>query len=705
MRHGILLACMLKLSISSLAVSQTADNRPPKVKVSPVLGQKTSQSLDATAFEPAFRKRASLIIANTADQYEPPSTDIGDPEKYYWPKAIARFEKYGLKDTMANRFIKLFSKNPPFHFVLAGTSRLLYEYPDAPSIKAERLTFLQAMWRRKDSYNAWTCEGTENHINMSRTSGYLFAQAALDYPAEFPDAPAKLAMMKDWIKAWSKRIYQVGTGEWNTGIYTTYHIIGWLNVYDYAKDPEVKACARAVLDYYAAEMALHNSYGVTGGAELRGVGAGKGDHTSTSWLNWLWFGNPTKRTIKADNRGSEYIQCLHAITSDYRPPAALVALANKEGQEGFYLGSRPIYHLGQGQYSKHFLQIGKGYTLGSATIPYGGWTGTTMQVMNWKMVTPQTGREMPLEVSGNGRFYDQWDGKTRNPFTQVVQCKNIIVQITRTPVNVREIAKQVVDTVALWDKLWRRDFKLRFPDEHDRKTVINYGKPQLFKNQSYISFPKSQKLQSFGGLNNAKFWVAEVGQTYVACLPIDGKNVKIDTVAGRTVLIDNADLGKYCGFVVTTVSKQDCKSLAAFAKRYSTTVSISYADRSEDKLYINGNPQFTLYHFDAPHMQIRFDNNGETHEALVDWGFGAKEPMSMITSPPFTQPNWPSGEGGGRVASLWMSKMAYMHQREDQWPIAAGPNLTFDKSVLDVKIKDLTYQVDYSQDLPIFSNP
>jgi hypothetical protein len=71
-----------------------------------------------TVYELGFKQRANQIIVQTADVYTPPSPDIGDPEKYYWPKVMARFEKYGTKDTLGNRLIRLFAKNSPFHFIL-----------------------------------------------------------------------------------------------------------------------------------------------------------------------------------------------------------------------------------------------------------------------------------------------------------------------------------------------------------------------------------------------------------------------------------------------------------------------------------------------------------------------------------------------------------------------------------------------------------
>ncbi|MFW5760052.1 MAG: hypothetical protein ACOCXH_03615 [Cyclobacteriaceae bacterium] len=56
--------------------------------------------------ETFFAQKAQIIIDQNADNFRPPSMVIGDPEKYYWPIAIARFEKYGTDDSVANAYIR-----------------------------------------------------------------------------------------------------------------------------------------------------------------------------------------------------------------------------------------------------------------------------------------------------------------------------------------------------------------------------------------------------------------------------------------------------------------------------------------------------------------------------------------------------------------------------------------------------------------------
>lgn len=644
--------------------------------------------------EQGFRERAKIIVDLTADQYTPPSKSIGDPEKYYWPKAFARFEKYGLDDTMANNWVNDFHNHPPFHFVYVGTTRLLYRYAAAPMVAKHKKSFLKNGLKRTDSYNAFTGEGTENHISMSRTSGYLYAQAALDYPEEFPDAPKQLAQMKEWLGTWSKRIYEVGTGEWNSGIYQVYNMLGWFNVYDFAKDPEVKAMARAVLDYYTTEMALHYSYGIAGGAEMRGHGVGQGYYSSYAYLGWLWFSEGEVRDNIVNPQPGEFIQTMHAITSSYRPPVQLLPLAWKKPQTaGIFKNSRPEYHLDKGNHIKDVFYHNGNYTIGTTYMPYGGFTGTTAQVVSWKIVTPDTGSNMPFEVSGNGRYFDNWQGKARNPFTQIVQHKNTIIQLTRTPENVKEITLQANQVGELWQYKWREDFQERFPDEVYKANVVKMVKPQLFGNESYLSLPKGINITQ----GKTVTW-AKVGQVYLMIRSLGQTlpSIELDTVKDRLILFDKAPLGKVCGFVVEVLEQRTREATPMWQNKMASSSKMTVAAASGPAPTVN----YTTT--DKVRLKAVFQTQGNPKEALVDWGYGVKSPMATISSPPFTQPDWPGGDGGGRVATLFINGKR-QYEPNENWPVFSGKGLVLGNGKLSVNYSSTPYTVDYTGKVPSFS--
>ncbi|MCU0336163.1 MAG: hypothetical protein MUF62_14175, partial [Chitinophagaceae bacterium] len=301
------------------------------------------QSASAQAYEQAFAQRARMVLQYAAQHYPrsrpgyPPGWDgkLADFGKYHYPMFLAQL---ALPDTSRQRQqiladrMAMFAQMPTFHFNLVGVPRMLYQFENHPVIQQHRLALLQRVWERTDSYNAWMAEGTENHISMSKTSAYLYAQAALRWhPAQFPDAAQKMALMKRWIMDWSKRIYYSGTGEFNSAIYQAYTIVGWLSVYDFAQDPEVKAAARAVLDYYAAETALHYTQGMCGGADMRGQNCVRSFQGSYAYFGWLWYGDsPVPLSASTLDQGvntNEIIQAVHGAMSSYRPPLAAAQLA------------------------------------------------------------------------------------------------------------------------------------------------------------------------------------------------------------------------------------------------------------------------------------------------------------------------------------------------------------------------------------------
>lgn len=631
--------------------------------------------------ETFFTEKAKILTNQIADSYQPPSMNIGDPEKYYWPKAMSRFEKYGLQDSIANAYIEAMKNNSPFHFTLVGMARLMLKYPEAPAIKKNKELLLLKVFERSDSYNAWTSEGTENHISMARTSGYLFAQEALNYPEKFPEAQQRLAQMKDWISYWSKRIYQVGNGEWHSGIYETYNLIGWLNLYDFAKDRQVKAMARAVLDFYATEIALYFSYGIPGGAEMRGSGILSNNNNASTYLAWLWFGDTNHFTMELE--GNQYIQCMHAITSTYQPHSLIVKLAQKDfDSPTFYLTSRPTYLLGQPSFVKIPFYTGKNFTLGSQISGYGGWTGASYQIINWKLVTPSDETGLPHQVSGNGLFWQNYEGKTRDPFTQYAQHENTLAQITLVPDSAEMIYEKMESMAIDWNEDWKEDFLMRFPADRDKNV---YHKPEEvnFENTSYINLPEQA---SFEKVNN--YYLVSLSDIYLFIYPVASKTAfDREQISGRIIIKNEAKRNQMCGFIIRAYDQQ------FFENKQSAVTYLQKSTFSKEDyiLRLTGNKKAFAFQFSVA---------GEFQEPLYDWGYGTSERHTQITSPPFYGPAWPSGNGYGRVPEIVFDNEKWKFT--ENWPIMEGPNASLVDEVLTINFDDEIYQVDYSQGVPDF---
>jgi len=651
------------------------------------------EMLPAEVPDPCFQQRVNKLLTAVADQYVPPSFSIDDPEKYYWPKAIARFSKYGTEDSSANAWINKLCNRSPFHFTLVGMTRLFFLFPEAPAINQNRITILKKVFERKDSYNAFTGEGTENHISMSRTSGYLFAQAALKYPEIFPSASEYLHAMKEWILYTARKYYYVGNGEWNSSIYETYNIIGWLNLYDFAEDPEIRMAARAVLDFYAANMALHYSWGTIGGPEMRGTGPDSANTNSMNYLCWLWFAQDD-REPPFGFKGSQYVQSVHAATSVYHPPSALRPLARKTSLACslYFRGSKPGYLLSPESFVKHFLYLNPTFSLGSAVSAYGGWTGSTAQIVPWKLVIRDDSSLIPYEIGGNGRFYDHFAGKMLQPFTQVAQYENVLIQATLTPVNAPEIADRIKDTIESWKKYWARDFQKRFPQDTFKieHNPVNANQTVLCKNESYITIPGSVRIT-----RKNSFFLADFGNTWIIIHPLTDSTKILSIRADgsiRTILINSARFGKMCGFILEVADTLQFENSEACVKAVSKQASFK-------KISANS---FTYRTSKGIQLAFTYSSNGTFMEASSDWGFGMVM-QTVIPDPDILrQPQWPSGKGFGRIPVLKVDgrKMDF----SESWPVLEGPGVLIDQGIFSVTSPWGHYHVDFTGKVPSFDD-
>jgi hypothetical protein len=649
----------------------------------------------AFAFDEAlFQKKKSILIREVADVYTPPSMNIGDPQKYYWPKSMARFERYGLQDSLANAWVRQLADLPPFHFTLVGMARILFLYNEAPAVAFSRTKIIENVLNRTDRYNAWTSEGTENHISMSRTSGYLYAQEAVKLGIQTPKSQQHMAEMKTWLLNWAAKLYQKGNGEWNSGIYGVYNMIGWLNLYDFAEDKEVKLAAKAVVDYYALEFAFYYSWGVVGGAEMRGSDIGGSYGGSVAYNCWLWYSENESPDFSA---GREYIQAMHAATSSYRPPSAFVALGQKHPHfRGFYHVSRPDYLLGRQSFVKQFFMVGNGYTLGSAVSAYGGWSGATSQIVNWKLVAQNTINK-PIELSGNGRYYTNRKGKIRDPYTQVAQHKNVIILLSKLPENHATINKEIEQIINKWKTAWAKDFLIRYPDKKEFKNVVNKITPLAAQPGVYLATDQKVDWHIEG-----KQAFAQLGSVFVGLQAVSGNAISFEQQQGKgknakaspyepDILVDEGKMGQLTGFILYIGGMQEYSNLEAFKKAFTTIGNT--LNKIGDKV------QFMTP--EGENIAVQYEENGTFEEAMVDWGYGTTERHITITAPPFIQPQWPSGKGHGKIPSFTVNGQEVLNT--SPWPLYSGTYVQMDKGVLEVISADKqTYRVDFTGPLPVW---
>lgn len=657
-------------------------------------------SCSAQEYESGFKERAQYILDYATDTYRPPAPDYSDPEKVYWPVAIARLHKYGKDDERANGYIDQFRRKAPFHFILVGMARLMPMFEHAPELAAHKLEYLENVMNRKDSYNAWTCEGTENHISMSRTSGYIYAELMEDYPDLFPEAPALKDSMKRWIDYFSTTIFRVGTSEFNASTYGVYNIIGWLNLYDFARDPIIRKKARAVLDYYACEIALHYTQGMTGGPESRGAPQSVACRTETDYLAWLWFGD-APRPVDGDFFVSEThkppLQCVHAATSNYRPPREAVWLAQKSlSGPVFYRNSKAAYLLCRPSYIKHVQYIHPDFTLGSAFYPYGAFGSSCYKNVTWKLVSRANygpGGD-PQMVTGGGMYYPDMKGKMRNPWLQVAQHENVLVQLNKTPLEADSLVAGIDTIYQQWRTRWERDFVQRFSPGDDK--LLHVGNPVKFQgggrtgregNGACVYFPDATSWELSGDV-----LFLELERSYAAIRSLAGQAPRV--MEGQYA-VDRAPPGSVCGLLLEVLPASDFVGFGEFREHYLVRTNL---DRSQldsfDRI------RYTAYNQTV--IEVDYRDKGTFTEPIYDWGYGVTTPLVVQTSPPFIQPQWPEGKGHGRIARWRVNGKPV--DLDTAWPVYGGSHLEVSEGMLTVKDgSGNVYRVDYTGKIPVFT--
>ena len=673
----------------------------------------------AQSYEIAFQNRVNQIVNRLADtaaikanpgyfvqEFSGPGSKP-DPEKHVWPVVIARLKKYGNSDTCANRLLAKYKNRSPFHFTYVGMARIICEFGNATNMLAFKQTYLQQVWNRTDSYNPWTGEGTENHINMNKTSGYLYAQKSLGNPG-FPNASSKIAELKTWLKWYSKNLYSKGNSEWNSSSYESYNLVGWLNLFDFAEDPEVRKIARAVLDYFACEIALHSSQGLTGGAESRGniTSWGSGE----DYISWIWFGNQGRLMGTNFWINSEYSQAVHAAVSTYRPPNLLIKIARKEiSVPALFQTSRPDYNQNTASFVKQYFYVDKGFTIGSAMIPVNGFSGGNSQFCNWKLVgkIKPSANQNPQVVTGGSRFYGATDGKGKTPWDQYVQHENVLIQFNKISSVANEIINKdtllFTNPVTGWKAKWQSDFYQRFPNDIARRNPVGFQKGSISKNISYLTFPKnSPRGNAIATQFKSNIFFIELDSTFLAIRSISSIQPSSPASDGtlRYCVEDNALQGALCGLITEAGNWIDYSSFSAFQDSVVKKTSL-------DKSLISNN-KIIYKNLKGRVLEAIFTENGPTSsEPLYDWGFGATSQQLFQSTPPFLQPNWQDGIGRGRIPELYVDGQDVGYKL-NKWPIYNGPGLSLDESrlLLSKDSSDLRvfYEINYSGDLPVFNS-
>ncbi|MHC5610520.1 MAG: hypothetical protein ACYTXA_05755 [Nostoc sp.] len=228
-----------------------------------------------------------------------------------------------------------------------------------------------------DNCDTWIdCRNTDNLRAMRETSAYLMAEETGNERTR--------QIYKARIKEKVRSLYQIGQGEWDSEAYLGHALTTYVNLYDFAKDPEVKATAKSALDWFTITGALKYWRGGFGGPSKRDYSQGNCVWCSgAAQALGLYFGDSPVKDI---NQNPDLV---HLITSSYRPPVAAVLLARKQFTKPLeLLNSKPTYENWKpgGNDRPQFyetLYFGNSFQLGTLAQGSGGdWNGFKLMAYN-----------------------------------------------------------------------------------------------------------------------------------------------------------------------------------------------------------------------------------------------------------------------------------------------------------------------------------
>ena len=324
------------------------------------------------------------------------------------------------------------------------------------------------------TYEGWLTGGTENHIAMRRTAGFLFGEA---FPkASFAQGLTGAELAAEcfrYFKEYGRLLYQSSMTEFLSPIYHSCHTATWLNVYDFAKDPQAKLCARAILDWMFADLATNSHHGIIIPPATRAKGLMTDSYqlstvrSNTQWSAWLYWGaGNVKETYEAVAGTTTWKQSpftLHAV-SDYVPERIVRNLGAKRVDTPYRLfqsrankaaidppsinpygkTASPYPQQPDVRYATRSVYVHKNYAIGAGTrkaeideptVRHAHTFGVIWKdthPRNWLFVVhPYWYVNRPDEESGELLGADDWSGTS--PFLQMVHWENAALLLADLP--------------------------------------------------------------------------------------------------------------------------------------------------------------------------------------------------------------------------------------------------------------------------------
>ena len=352
-------------------------------------------------FEADFRRRYNLLL-NSWTRNEDGSWNRVDQrrffesEKWSYPHAMLHVLAGNVEGGMRVLQLPDQPQNPRDHdhtlgidlwaaFTLKGQVRKFFQFRHLMEAEyRERMTRAIDLWTQShprhtphpiyERYNpreqGWGPNRFGNRQLDGRRTDNLFAMstAAVYLFAEYSGNEETRQRAKSEILGYVWALYNIGHGEWDSTAYHHHVFAPYLGLYDFAQDPEVRMAAKLALDHFSTAIALKSHRTTFAGASKRDYHPTSIQGGEAMRVFWMYFGGPDEIMQR------EHTQ-LFVMASGYRPPPAVLALANREIDLPVEIrATKPTYenwHEGRSDRPRNFetLMLGRTYTAGSVVSP------------------------------------------------------------------------------------------------------------------------------------------------------------------------------------------------------------------------------------------------------------------------------------------------------------------------------------------------
>lgn len=259
--------------------------------------------------------------------------------------------------------------------------------------------------------------GTENHKTMWRTSALVYAQHFPDSARISGYTPMETkSLVGSMIEDYLSRLLLTGNGEYDSQIYYPHTLEGFLNLYDYSTDPQLKAYARFALDYFFATYGLKVVDGAIAGGQKRGFIP---HHEPGEMESIIWgFFDHTSRDM------SEVKLPLQQVLTTYRPNKLICDIYKERLDYPFSLRvSRPFYHMDRDNTFQESFYRSENFGLGNM---YMSIVDNPNQQVVWSLIAK--GTDGPLAFGGGQQYAQTYTG--HSPYTQTAHHQGTLILLT-----------------------------------------------------------------------------------------------------------------------------------------------------------------------------------------------------------------------------------------------------------------------------------